>query len=61
MGEHDFVYSHESAEDHVFACSKCGLELGFNKPGLGSPNADTSGPVPLPPPTANEYVPPCEA
>lgn len=60
MKTHSFVFSHETDSDHVFVCSKCGMELGFNKPGIGTPNADVSGEAPVPPEDADIYVPPCE-
>lgn len=60
MKTHDFVFSYEAETDHVFVCSKCGMELGFNKPGIGTPNADTSGETPAIPPDADVYVPQCE-
>lgn len=60
MAHHNFVFSYETSSDHVFACSKCGLVLGFNKPGVGSPNADLAGDVPKPPLDAEHYVSECE-
>lgn len=60
MKTHDFVYSHETDLNHVFICSKCGMELGFNKPECGKPNADLSGEVPAIPVDADIYVTPCE-
>lgn len=60
MQTHSFVFSHESDTDHVFVCSKCGMELGFNKPGVGLPTADLSGGTPAPPLDAEIYVTPCE-
>jgi hypothetical protein len=60
MAHHDFVFSYETASDHVFTCSKCGVEIGFNKPGVGSPTADLSGPMPAFPTEGEAYVTPCE-
>lgn len=60
MKTHDFVFSLETDTDHIFVCSKCGMELGFNKPGIGTPNADLSGETPVIPECADIYVPPCE-
>lgn len=60
MKTHNFVFSHETDSDHVFVCSKCGMELGFNKPEVGAPNADLSGEVPAIPLDADIYVTPCE-
>jgi hypothetical protein len=60
MKTHNFEYSHETDTDHVFVCSKCGMELGFNKPGVGQPNADLSGDVPAIPEDSDIYVTPCE-
>jgi len=61
MGNHVFEYAGEDAINHNFVCSKCGALLDFNKPEFGEPNADTSGPTPVPPPNAEIYLPPCEA
>jgi hypothetical protein len=57
---HDFVFTSEDDVNHNFTCSKCGKKLDFNKPGIGTPNADLSGPVPQVPADADEYVTPCE-
>jgi len=59
MAEHNFVFSHETEQDHIFACSKCGEYIGFNKPGVGLPNADLSGPEPSPPTNVDVFVTPC--
>lgn len=56
---HQFVLTEETDTDHVFACSVCGVVVGFNKPGIGEPNADLSGPVPVPPADVDAYVTPC--
>lgn len=61
MGDHVFVFINEDEVNHNFSCEKCGLNLGFNKPEIGAPNADLSGPVPVvTPQLADIYVPPCE-
>lgn len=59
MAEHTFVFDSETATDHVFVCSKCGELCGFNKTGVGSPNADLSGPTPQFPAIGDLYVTPC--
>ena len=56
---HNFVFSHETDVDHVFMCSVCGIVIGFNKPGLGTPNAELVGETLVAPPIAYEYVGPC--
>lgn len=60
MAAHDWVFDHETATDHVFVCSKCGAVIGFNKPGIGTPNAILTGETPAPPEDADIYVGPCE-
>lgn len=57
---HDFIYQGEDEFNHNFTCTKCGTRLDFNKPGVGTPNADTSGSTPQVPVDAFEYVTPCE-
>lgn len=57
--EHTFVFLEETEQDHVFECSKCGTKIGFNKPGIGWPTADLSGPTPVPPYDVHVYVEPC--
>lgn len=59
MTAHAFVFSHETEADHVFACSICGTVIGFNKPGIGEPNAILTGETPMPPEDADKYVGPC--
>lgn len=59
MQKHTWAFSHETATDHVFACSICGTVIGFNKPGIGEPTADLTGETPAPPPEADDYVGPC--
>lgn len=56
---HAFVYDSETSDDHVFVCSKCGTMIQFNKPGVGTPNADLSGPTPVAPENVEDYVTPC--
>jgi hypothetical protein len=60
MASHNFVFSYETPSDHVFKCTKCDLELGFNKPGVGEPNAVLGGSEPAFPPEGEAYVTPCE-
>lgn len=56
---HEFVFDTETDQDHVFVCTKCGAAIGFNKPGIGVPTADVSGPTPAPPADVEDYVTPC--
>jgi len=56
---HAFVYDHDTTTDHVFTCTKCGAVIGFNKPGLGTPNAIDDNGTLVAPPEAEEYVTPC--
>lgn len=60
MSHHNFVFAYETSADHVFECVKCGLILGFNKPGVGLPTAELGGDVPKPPLDAETYVSECE-
>ena len=59
MALHTFAFKEETATDHVFECSKCGELCGFNKPGIGTPNADLSGTTPAFPVDGDHYVTPC--
>jgi hypothetical protein len=57
---HAFVLSGETDTDHVFTCLNCGAVLGFNKPGIGTPNAvEVEGQWQVPE-GADAYVGPCE-
>lgn len=56
---HDFVYQGEDDLNHNFACSKCGDRVDFNKPGVGTPNADLSSGTPAFPPDGDNYTSPC--
>lgn len=59
--QHDFVFFEENDTNHVFVCSKCNTIVGFNKPGVGFPNAILTDDIPIPPSNVNQYVNPCEA
>lgn len=56
---HTFAFTEETDSDHVFTCTICGVQLGFNKPGIGTPNAILTGETPAPPEDADSYVEPC--
>lgn len=56
---HNFIYDHETLEDAVFLCSKCGQELGFNKEGLGEPHATPNGMAWDIPADHDQYIGPC--
>lgn len=60
MASHAFEYQGEDEVNHNFTCTKCGARLDFNKPGVGTPNADLSGETPKPPADAENYISPCE-
>lgn len=56
---HVWAFSHETENDHVFQCSVCGAFIGFNKPGIGTPNAVMVNDVLTPPEDADKYVDAC--
>lgn len=56
---HSFVFDSETEQDHVFRCTVCGRLVGFNKPGIGEPNASESGGAWIPPADIENYVTPC--
>lgn len=56
---HEFVFSLETETDHIFVCTICSAVIGFNKPGVGSPNAIVTEGDPLPPEDICHYVDPC--
>jgi hypothetical protein len=72
-GVHNPVYASETSTDVLFRCNKegCAVEIGFNKPWIGSPSAVWTGLVepPLhalwlllwdPAPDFQNYLDPCE-
>lgn len=58
---HEFALKEETETDVVFECSKCGMPVGFNKPGIGepAPTKDDLGAW-QPPPDWHIYIDPCE-
>lgn len=59
MAEHVFTFVEETEADHVFQCTRCLQLIGFNKPGIGTPNAIITEEGPQAPPEAHDYLTPC--
>jgi len=54
--KHNWAYSHEDGNDHVWKCTQCPAIIGFNKQGIGNPWASaTEHPVDI-----DKYVEPNE-
>lgn len=57
---HDLQFLSETDTDVLFACSVCGAEIGFNKPGIGEPCPGPDGQGGwVPPDNPDQWMPTC--
>lgn len=56
---HDLVFNHETEQDAVFICTKCGSYIGFNKAEQSDPHAVIVDGVWTHPENPDQWMSPC--